>query len=135
MTIFLDTGIFVAGRNKADTHHAMAVDVLEKALKGTFGAFFTSDYIFDEVIILTSVRTKNKRLVRDIGEYILGFPGLRFLFTGEEIFHKAWRVHEKYDDKLLSFTDCTIIAWCDVLGIESIGTVDSHFDGILTRIT
>ena len=34
-------------------------------------------------------------------------------------------IHGKY---------CTILAWCEQLGIRPIGTVDSHFDGILTRV-
>ena len=133
VAIFIDTGIFIAARNVSDKHHDTAVELLVKAINGEFGPVYTSDYIFDEAITLASVRVKQKEFVRDIGEYILGFPALHLLFTGEEIFRSAWDIHGKYSDKPFSFTDCTILAWCEQLGIQLIGTVDSHFDGILTR--
>ena len=130
MAIFIDTGIFVACRNKADKHHASSVALVEGVLKDEFGQCYTSDYVFDEAIVLAQVRTKNKALVRDIGTYILGFPCMQILFTHESIFRKAWDIHDHYADKPFSFTDCTIVAWCRHLGIKSIGTIDSHFDGL-----
>ena len=48
MAVFIDTGIFVAARNKRDVNHKRAINPLRAALKGDYGAVYTSDYVFDE---------------------------------------------------------------------------------------
>ena len=134
MGIFIDTGIFVAARNKSDKNHDKAVDIIKKIQNKEFGDCYSSDYVFDEAIILMGTRTKSFRAMRDIGDFILEMPNLMLQYTDSKIFQSAWKIHEKYDDRLLSFTDATIIAWCKSLKIKYIATIDSHFDGILISI-
>ena len=50
MSVFIDTGVFVAARNMRDINHKRAVELLEKAIKGEYGEIFTSDYVFDEAV-------------------------------------------------------------------------------------
>lgn len=133
MAVFIDTGIFVAARNKSDRFHDSSVALIFRILDGVYGDAYTSDYVFDEAIAVSSARMKDHRTTRDVGEYILTFPVAHFLFTPREIFLDAWNIHERYQDKPLSLTDCSIIAWCRVLGIEHVATVDAHFDGVLSR--
>jgi predicted nucleic acid-binding protein len=44
MAIFIDTGVFVAARNKSDTNHVRARELMKSALNGNFGRVLTSDY-------------------------------------------------------------------------------------------
>lgn len=131
MAVFIDTGIFIAARIKEDKNNSFAIQILKKIRNNEFGMFYTSDYIFDEAIILMGVRTKRYDLMRNIGDFIINMPNIKFLFTDQKIFKSAWSIHEKYDDRLLSFTDASIIAWCESLKINQIATIDGHFEGIL----
>ncbi len=47
MSIFLDTGLFLAYENPRDANHRAAVGIVEGAADGTWGEVFTSDYVFD----------------------------------------------------------------------------------------
>ena len=134
MAIFIDTGIFVGARIKEDTNNHFAIQTLKRIRNNEFGAYYTSDYIFDEAIILMGARTKRYDLMRDMGEFILTMPKLNFLYTDQVIFNSAWNIHEKYSDRILSFTDASIIAWCESLKIKKVATIDGHFDGILQMV-
>ena len=134
MTIFIDTGVWSAARNIRDDLHQDAKTIVGQILDGNYGRSFTSDYVFGEMIILAIVRTKLYATARDVGEFILGFPNLSFLFTPESVFQDAWNIHGQYADKPLSFTDCTIISWCNTLNIDHIASFDEHFDGIVERV-
>lgn len=134
MAIFIDTGIFVAARNKSESINRSAIQIIKEISNNNYGDFYTSDYIFDEAMILIGSRTKKYEPMRDIGQFILNMPNLKFVYTDQKVFKSAWKIHEKYNDRLLSFTDATIIAWCEQLHITNIATVDAHFDGILNMI-
>jgi predicted nucleic acid-binding protein len=134
MGIFIDTGIFAAARNKSEKIHNQTLTLLREIQKKKYGEFYTSDYIFAESVILMGIRTKKHTAMRDIGDFILLMPNLNFKYTDSKIFKLAWSIHEKYHDRILSFTDATIIAWCQVLSIEMVATVDTHFQGILKPI-
>ncbi|NOR47349.1 MAG: PIN domain-containing protein [Methanosarcinaceae archaeon] len=50
MSIFIDTGIFIAYVNRKDEHHSAATGLLESIMKNKYGAAFTSDFIFNELM-------------------------------------------------------------------------------------
>ena len=50
MTVFVDTGIFVALHNADDDFHSRSKELMKQALKGNFGRIFTSDYVIDEAV-------------------------------------------------------------------------------------
>ncbi len=135
MAIFIDTGAFIAARNEDDKNFKLASKLIDQISDGVYGKAYTSDYIFDEAIVFAIVRTKRHDIARDLGTFILDFPDILFLFTPATIFHQAWKIHDEYANKSLSFTDCSIIAWCQSLKIDKVASFDSHFDGILPRIT
>jgi len=43
MSIFADTGAFLAYRNKKDKYHETALKLFKDALKGKYGQIYTSD--------------------------------------------------------------------------------------------
>ncbi|MHA1650810.1 MAG: type II toxin-antitoxin system VapC family toxin [Candidatus Helarchaeota archaeon] len=134
MGVFIDTSGFVAVRNEDDVNFNSAKRVMNSLLRSEYGAIYTSDYVFDEATTLALVRTQNKRLSIDIGNYILKSKKIRLIFTTIDDFNMAWKLFLKYKDRQLSFTDCTILSIMTRLNINYIFSYDSHFDGLKTRL-
>jgi len=134
LAIFIDTGIFVAARNKSDINHERAVSLLRKALRGEYGTMYTSDYVFDEAVTVALVRTKRPEIAIDIGNFILSSTKLRILYVDRVVFMNAWRIFRRYISRGLSLTDATSIALMKKHNIDNIMSFDKHFDGIIPRI-
>jgi predicted nucleic acid-binding protein len=138
MTVFLDTGIFVAFHNTRDANHTRALELIRTLVEGEFGIGYTSDYVFDEAVTVALVRTGKPENALAVGRMILGeitAPFLAILRVGEEDFKEAWRLFSQHADRGLSFTDCTSIALLRTKGIKSIVSFDADFDGIVPRIS
>ncbi|MBX5327271.1 MAG: type II toxin-antitoxin system VapC family toxin [Candidatus Bathyarchaeia archaeon] len=134
MTVFIDTGIFIALRNADDELHQRSKELMKKALKAEFGTIYTSDYIIDEAITTALIRTKRQDLATDIGKYIIESPRITKLWTTKETFELAWQKFQTLKDKPLSFTDCTTLAHIQKNKIKQILSFDSDFDGLAQRI-
>jgi hypothetical protein len=134
MTIFIDTGIFIALRNADDEKHQRSKELVKKALKADYGRIYTSDYIIDEAVTTALVRTRRHDLATDIGKYIIESPRITKLWTTKEIFELAWQKFKILKDKPLSFTDCTTLAHIQKNQINQILSFDSDFDGLLQRV-
>jgi hypothetical protein len=137
LSVFLDTGFFVAFHNSRDVNHQRAVELMEKLLDGEYGPIFTSDYVFDEAVTVAYVRTGRHDLAVDLGNFILGIDHPKFvtmLPIEEETFDDTWNIFTSYSKQGLSFTDCSSIALISKLGIKSIVSFDRGFDGTLSRI-
>jgi predicted nucleic acid-binding protein len=138
MTVFLDTGIFVAFHNTRDANHTRALELIRTLIEGGFGTAYTSDYVFDEAVTVALVRTGRPENALAVGRMILGeitAPFTTILQVSEDDFKKAWTLFTQYADRGLSFTDCTSIALMRTRGIESIVSFDADFDGIVPRIS
>lgn len=134
MTIFIDTGIFVALRNADDEQHQRSKELMKKALKANYGRIYTSDYIIDEAITTALIRTKRHDLATDIGKYITESPRITKLWTTKEIFETAFEKFKTLKEKSLSFTDCTTLAHTQKNQIKQILSFDSDFDGLAQRV-
>lgn len=134
MTVFVDTGIFVALRNAEDINHQKSKEIMQSTLKGDWGRIYTSDYIIDEAITTALVRTKRHDIAVDVGSYIIDSPRIIKIVVDNEIFNAAWLVFQNLKDKSLSFTDCTSIALSQKIGIKQILSFDSGFDGLIKRL-
>ena len=134
MTVFIDTGVFVAARNKSDVNHKRAIELLREALQGKYGAIYTSDYIFNEAVTVALIRTGKPEIALDIGNFILSSKKLKILHVDHTVFIEAWKNFNKYMNKRLSFTDATSITLIERYGIKQIMSFDKHFDGIIPRI-
>ncbi len=133
MSLLLDTSALVAARNAEDRNHNKALEIMMPALQGEYGKLFVSDYIFDEAVTLAYVRTGSKKLAYDIGKFAKAKP-INFRFIEPIDFDKAWELYLQYEDKRLSFTDCTNIALIERLYIENIFTFDMEFKGLVNLI-
>ena len=138
MSVFLDTGVFVAFHNTRDTNHTRALELMRAVVDGELGTAYTSDYVFDEAVTVALVRTRRPENALTVGRMILGeltAPFLAILRVGDETFKEAWRLFPQYAGRKLSFTDCTSITLMRTRGVESIVSFDADFDGIVPRIS
>ncbi|PCR89087.1 type II toxin-antitoxin system VapC family toxin [Natrinema ejinorense] len=138
MSLLIDTGVFVAVQNERDEHHDAATNALEAALTGEFGALYTNDYVYDEAVTLTRMRTDSHREARTIGDRIAGrgpFPDrIEVLFVSDDRFEQTVRVFERYDDHHLSFTDASLVALVENGDLDAVLSFDDDFDGLIDRI-
>lgn len=135
MTVFVDTGIFVALHNADDTFHLRSKELVRQALNGDFGRIYTSDYVIDEAVTTALVRTKKHDLAQDLGSNIISSARITKIFVTEEIFQSAWNKFVALKDRFLSFTDCTSLAIMETKKIKQILSFDSDFDGLTKRIS
>lgn len=138
MSVFIDTGVFVAAQNRSDANHKAARAALDLVLSRKLGRAFTSDYVFDEAVTLARVRTGSLAEAKAIASRILGRAPMPHVFdmlmvTGP-VFRDALRVLETYEDKPLSVTDATSVALIRRRGIDRILSFDRDFDGVVDRL-
>lgn len=123
--ILLDSSLIVAYSNEADENHAKALQIVEDLERGKYGTLVITDYIFDEVVTVMLVKTKNLEKVLELGETLLNST---LLFRiNEDLFNQAWRLFKEQGKPKFSFTDCTSIAVCRANGISNIATFDEDF--------
>ena len=134
MSIFADTGAFLAYRNKKDRYHETALKLFRDALKGKYGQIYTSDYIYDEALTLALIRTNNIAVAMDIAEVIQS-PRIKIVFVDTELLEKSTKTFKQYSDRNLSFTDAVSIEIMKGLNIEKYFGFDSHFDGIVQQVS
>ena len=137
---FIDTNMFVSVANKKDQDHKRAVRLFDRIRKGEFGQPYTSDYVFDEALTVTLMRTRRLESAVNVGKLILGskreaIPALaRLIRVDERIFSESWRVFQSGKLKGLSFTDHTILSQIKEYQLEYVISLDRDFDGLVARI-
>ena len=135
MVVFLDTVFILAIRNSDDINHIKATKIMKECLSGKFGRIIVSNFVFDETVTLTLVRTHNKNLVKDIGDYILNSPRINLLHLSETEFLATWELFLRYFENGLSFTDCSLLVMAKLFESNVyIATFDGHFKGLLSVI-
>jgi predicted nucleic acid-binding protein len=139
---FLDTSFFVAIANESDRDHKRIKILSDKLRKGEFRQPYTSDYVFDESITTAFVRTGRLDRAVKVGKMILGnesekiLPFAKIIHVDESSFTRAWGEFSssRFSAKGLSFTDHTILVQMRDLSIETLVSLDSGFDGLVSRI-
>ncbi len=133
MSVLFDTSALIAARNADDKNHTKIMKIMMQALHGEYGKVYVSDYIFDEAVTLAYIRTESKRFAHDIGRFARAKP-INFRFIEPIDFDRAWELYQQYEDKHLSFTDCTNIALMERLDIDTLFTFDTEFKGLVNII-
>ena len=120
---------FFAYYNSEDKHHDSARNYFDNVVKSqTYSlGFLLTDYIFDELITLILIRTKNKAQAIFTGNSILNSQTLKLIYLKKETISKAWAKFCGYLDKQWSFTDCTSMVFMEENGIEKVACFDDHF--------
>lgn len=138
MSVFLDTGLYYALQNEGANRHEEARSAFSAVLSDRFGALFTSDYVFDEVVTLVYARTGDFDEAWTTAMRVLGrgrFPdAVDLLFVGPETFRAAVDTFERYDDQGLSFTDAATISLVERHDVDHVLAFDDDFDGVVSRL-
>jgi predicted nucleic acid-binding protein len=133
MSVFVDTGAFLAYRNKKDKYHEVAFKLFRDALEGKYGQMYTSDYIYDEALTLAIVRTNTISVAVDIAKVILS-PRIKMVFVDAGLLEKSTKTFKQYSGRNLSFTDAVSIEIMNELNIEKYLGFDVHFNGMVKQV-
>lgn len=138
MSVFIDTGVYFAHHDKDAARHEDARNAFDAVLTGQYGQPYTSEYVLDEAVTLTRMRTGSFRAAKTIADRIRGegeFPTVvEMLFIDQDDLTEALTIFREYQDHSLSFTDATTIQLCERHGIDTVLSFDSDFDGIVDLV-
>lgn len=138
MSVFVDTGVFYAHHDTDAARHDDAVTAFDELLDGAYGQPYTSDYVLDETVTLTRVRTGSLEAADTVASRVLGeapFPEVfEIVNVGPDDLRASLETFRRYDDHDLSFTDATTVTLCDSHGIDAVLSFDADFDGLLDRV-
>jgi len=126
--LFVDTSAFLALVNEKDNYHAAAMQFLEEIKNGKIRIkkIITSDYIIDETLTRIRYSVGHTEAI-EWGKDILASKVVEKIEVGVELFGHAWELFQTYDDKKLSFTDCSSFALMKKRGIEKVFSFDEDF--------
>lgn len=125
----MDTWSYLALAHRHDNHHQSVVRAYKELRRQQYW-FYTSDYVFDELITLLFRRAPYQEAVTFVESLMLGVERGTLIVEkiSVERFTSAWTLRKKFRDQLrISFTDLTSIVVMDELGIKQVFTDDDHF--------
>ena len=129
--MFLDSSFVIASKIEDDEHHTKAIKFLYELIKKNDIGLIISDYVFDEIMTVIFVKTKDLSVAIDLGSVLKS--AVRILRIDEDIFEKTWEIFKNQKGTRLSFTDCSTLALMENERIKNIATFDKDFgkiDGI-----
>jgi hypothetical protein len=132
MRLFVDTSAWLALNDKNDQYHNKAIKKSSEIRKHKIG-LLTSEYIIDESITLIRYRVSHNAAVI-FGDSLLSSSIVTIVDVTNEDRLKAWEIFKKYEDKDLSFTDCTSFVLMKNLRLQKAFTFDEHFRHIGVEI-
>jgi len=138
MSVFVDTGVFFAHHDTDAERHADAVAAFDDLLDGEYGQPYTSEYVLDETVTLTRVRTGSFDAADTVASRILGenpFPNVfEIVHVEPDDVRASMETLRRYEDQELSFTDASSIHLYDSRGIDAVLSFDDDFDGLVERV-
>ena len=138
MSVFVDTGVFYAHHDTDASRHAVGAEALTEVLRSPeYGRVMTSDYIYDEAVTLTQMRTGDVEAGLELGRRIRadGYPSaIELLYSSQSLFDCAVTIQQTYADHELSFTDAFSVAIFESNDIDYLLSFDDDFDGVVDRL-
>lgn len=125
MKVFVDTSAWIALNDKSDQYHNKAA-AKSSEIKRQKIELITSEHIIDESITLIRYRVSHHAAVV-FGDALLNSGIVEIINIAEENIVRAWEIFKKYEDKELSFTDCTSFAIMEKMKLHKAFTFDEHF--------
>ena len=124
--IFVDTSAWYALTVADDVCHAPAIGFLKVISSGEFGKMITTDYVLAETYTLLRIK-KGTELVTRFAESVASSSNVKALWISESDFSLSLEKLLKFNDKMLSFVDCSSSVAMDALGITDVFAFDSDF--------
>ena len=92
--------------------------------------FLTSDYVLDETYTLLRRRPRGLAMARSIHDVAEDSRHVELVEIDTELRRLAWDLFLSYQDKVLSFTDCTSFALMRQRGLHAAFTFDADFQRV-----
>lgn len=124
--IVLDSSFIVSYEIAGDSNNAKAKEIFKRIVSGKFGRAFATDYIFDETVTVSLVRSKSVMKSVEIGNRLK--ESMEILKIDELALDAAWRLFANQKKTKLSFTDCTTLSMMHIHGINNLATFDKEFN-------
>ena len=122
--IFIDASFFLAYYNINDIHHNHATKLWNDIETEKYGIYFTSDYIFNEVIGVT-LRKSGKKNALIIGQHIL--KSIIILNIDDHILSESWNLFSKTNLNF-NLVDCSILTALKLINAKYLATFDKEFN-------
>jgi uncharacterized protein len=123
--VFVDTGAFVALRNRAEREHQAARAVLSR-LVSERASLLTSNYVFSETYTALLVRVSRDEAIQ-WGRRFRAGEAIETVRIDESVEQDAWSILESHIDKRWSYVDATSFALMEREGITEAFAFDHHF--------
>ncbi len=121
----MDTSAWLALNDRNDQYYKQA-EIKISLVKKQKIELVTSEYIFDESITLIRHRVSHRYAVI-FGNSLLNSNMVEIVDVNADCRLKAWEMFNKYEDKELSFTDCTSFVLMKNMRLHKAFTFDEHF--------
>jgi uncharacterized protein len=123
--VFIDTGAFVALRNRREREHELARDVFRQ-LVAEQAQLFTSNYVFAETYTTLLVRLGRSDAI-EWGRRFRAGEAIDLIRADQEIEEQAWSILESHADKEWSYVDATSFASIEREQLTAAFAFDRHF--------
>ena len=125
MSVFVDTGAFVALALRRDDHHAAALRCFERLVKAKT-PLITTDWVFGETVSFIR-RRAGYGAAREVGERMRQSTALEIVVSNEEVVDRGWEqfLNYRFDD--LSLVDCISFVTMRTRRVRQAFTFDGHF--------
>jgi len=123
--VFVDTGAFVALRNRAEREHELARETLKRLVEER-AHLFTSNYVFAETYTALLVRLGRAEAI-EWGKRFRASDAIEIVRADEEIEEHAWAILDSHEDKQWSYVDATSFALVERERLTAAFAFDRHF--------
>ncbi|MCP3960227.1 MAG: PIN domain-containing protein [bacterium] len=107
--LLVDSSAWIALLDSSDSLHSRALEFWRTSLKDR-RRFLTSDYVLDESYTFLRRRRNGMAMAIALHDRVLSSQLVEVAEIDEGLRSHAWEIFVGYEDKVLSFTDCTSFA-------------------------
>jgi predicted nucleic acid-binding protein len=123
--VFVDTGAFVALRNRGEREHRLARETLT-ALIEERAQLLTSNFVFAETYTALLVRVGRSEAI-EWGRRFRASEAIELIRIEEGVERDAWEILESHHDKPWSYVDATSFALMKREQVQTAFAFDRHF--------
>lgn len=127
--LFVDTGGWVALFNARDRDHERA-SRFWSGLRDERRPILTTDYVLDETYTVIRRSRAGLRGAIEFHRLVTESRVIEIAEIDTDRRERAWNLFIRYDDKVLSFTDCTSFALLHERGLHEVFAFDSDFSKV-----
>lgn len=123
--VFLDTGAFVALRNRGEREHEVSRATLARLVSERV-PLITSNYVFAETYTALLMRVGRQEAIL-WGQRFRAGEAIQLIRADERIEQDAWSILETHADKEYSYVDATSFALIEREEVSEAFAFDHHF--------